>query len=95
MLTEKEVRHVAKLARLGLSDEEVERFKVHMNGVLEYVEVLQELDTTGVELTAQVTGLKNVMREDEIDNQKCTREELLATSEMPVDSSQIRVKRTI
>lgn len=65
-LSENEIRHVAKLANLDLSNEEVEKFQKQLSEVLDYVEVLNELNTDNVEPTSQVTGLENVTREDEV-----------------------------
>lgn len=65
-LTKQEVEKIALLARLGLSEEEKEIFAKQLSSILDYVEKLNEVDTTGVEPTAQVTGLENVMREDEV-----------------------------
>lgn len=95
MLSEEEVRHVAKLARLGLTDEEIKRFTGQLSNVLSYIDVLSEVETEGVPLTCQVTGLSNVSRADEVVNGWCTREELLGTSELPVDSKQLRVMTVI
>src|SRR5579864_7691640 len=53
-LTEKEVRYVAELAHLQLTDEEVRQFLLQLDSVLEYVAKLNELDTSGVELMGQV-----------------------------------------
>jgi len=59
-----DVRYVAKLARLALSDEEVERFGVQLGNLLEHVNVLSELDTASVPATAQVVESRNVTRKD-------------------------------
>jgi len=61
-----DVEHVAKLARLDLTDEEKEQFTEQLNAILKYVSKLNELDTTNVEPTSHVLPLANVMREDEI-----------------------------
>lgn len=95
MLNDKEIRHVAKLARLELSDEEVTRFGAQMNDVLEYMDILKEVDVEGVKITNQVTGLSNVMGKDEVKEPKASPSELLDTSELDVDSDQIRVMKTI
>lgn len=63
-ITGKEVRYVADLARLELSAEEVEQFTSQLNGILEYMEQLDELDTDQVEPMAHVLPLKNVLRDD-------------------------------
>ena len=65
-ITKKDVEHVAKLARLRLTEEEKEKFGKQLSEVLEYVEKLNELDTTRIEPTSHVVALKNVMREDEV-----------------------------
>ena len=95
MLTDDEVRHIAKLARIKLTDEEVKRFGGQLSKVLGYMDILQEVDTEGVEESSQVTGLKNVMRKDEVQNDGPSREELLACTELDVDSKQVRVMKTI
>jgi aspartyl-tRNA(Asn)/glutamyl-tRNA(Gln) amidotransferase subunit C len=65
VLTEEEVRHVAMLARLGLSDEEVGRMREQLGQVLGYIDALQKIDTSQVAPTAQVGGHADVMRPDE------------------------------
>lgn len=59
------VSHVAKLANLTLSGEEKRKFETQLSSILEYVEKLKKVDTRDVEPTSQVTGLENVLREDE------------------------------
>lgn len=61
-----DVRHVAKLARIALSEEEVARFGEQLGNLLEHVNVLSELDTASVPATAQVVESRNVERPDEI-----------------------------
>ena len=65
-LTREEVLHVAELVRLSLSPEEIELFTVQLNEILEYVEKLQELDTSGVAPLAHVIPLFNIFREDQV-----------------------------
>lgn len=94
-LTQEQVRHIAKLARLGLSDEEVKKFSTQLTNILQYIEVLNEVDTSAVAPTNQVTGLANVVRPDVVDQNWVSREELLGCSELPVERDQIRVKPVI
>lgn len=61
-----DVEHVAKLARLNLTEEERETFTGQLNAILQYAEKLNELDTDQVEPTTHVLHLSNVMREDEV-----------------------------
>jgi len=64
-ITRSDVEHVAHLARLHLSDDEVDRMQTQMSNILEAIETLQEVDTSHVRPTASVIQLENVMREDE------------------------------
>ncbi|MDA1060948.1 MAG: Asp-tRNA(Asn)/Glu-tRNA(Gln) amidotransferase subunit GatC [bacterium] len=95
MLDEKEVRHVAKLARIKITDEEAKKFAGQLSKVLGYIKILEEVDTENVSETSQVTGLENVFEEDEVIPSQSSREELLNCSELPIDSKHIRVKRSI
>ncbi len=64
-LTEAEVRHVAKLSRLKLTDEQVGYFAEQLSHVLAYIDKLSELDVEGVEPMAHPTGMTNCLRPDE------------------------------
>lgn len=64
-LSEDEVRHVAKLARVALSDQEVEKMRVELSSILAHFEVLQRLDTEDVPPTAQVLDLQNRFEPDQ------------------------------
>jgi aspartyl-tRNA(Asn)/glutamyl-tRNA(Gln) amidotransferase subunit C len=68
-----DVEHIAKLARLGLSGKEKNRLKKELSAILDFVNKLDEIRTDKIEPTAQVTGLKNVVREDK--GQKRTEQE--------------------
>lgn len=61
-----DVKHIAKLANLPITLEEEKKFQVQLAEVLDHIQDLEKLDTSGVEPTAQITDLENVMREDEI-----------------------------
>jgi aspartyl-tRNA(Asn)/glutamyl-tRNA(Gln) amidotransferase subunit C len=63
-ISKQEVEHVAKLARLDLSEGEKDKLTDQLSNILTYVEKLNELDTAGVEPTAHVLDIKNVMRDD-------------------------------
>lgn len=71
-----DVKHVAKLANLPLSQGEEEKYSKQLTKILDYMEVLNKVDTEDVEPTSQVTGLKSVMREDET-SPSLTQEEVL------------------
>jgi aspartyl-tRNA(Asn)/glutamyl-tRNA(Gln) amidotransferase subunit C len=63
-ISRKEIEHVALLARLKLTDKEIEQFTGQFNGILTYMEKLNELDTGDVEPTSHVIEVGNVVRED-------------------------------
>ena len=63
-ITEQDVRHVAKLARLRLSDEQIQQFTAQLGDVLDYIGKLGELDLDNVEPMAHALDLRNVLRED-------------------------------
>ncbi len=65
-ILKEEVEHVARLARLALSEEEKRLFSQQLSSILTYIEKLKELETTQVEPTTHVVPLQNVFREDEV-----------------------------
>jgi aspartyl-tRNA(Asn)/glutamyl-tRNA(Gln) amidotransferase subunit C len=72
-ITRADVEHVAHLARLHLSDDEIDRMQVQLSNILEAIETLRDVDTSHVGPTASVIELENVMRDD------------VATAAMPRD----------
>ena len=67
-LSREEVLHIALLARLGLTETEVNRLSEQLSNILESFEVLQKVDTSGIQPTAQSIALQNVMKDDEAAN---------------------------
>lgn len=65
-ISQEQVMHVAKLARLAMTPDETERFTEQLSHILSYVEKLNELDTSRVEPTSHVLPLSNVFREDRV-----------------------------
>ena len=65
MIDRDQVLHVARLARLRLTDEEVERITVELGDILEHIDAIQALDLDDVEPTSHVVPLENVLRPDE------------------------------
>jgi aspartyl-tRNA(Asn)/glutamyl-tRNA(Gln) amidotransferase subunit C len=64
MLTKDEVKHIALLARIGLKEEEIEKYQKDLSGVLDFFAQLEEADTEGVEPVRQIVGRENSWRED-------------------------------
>lgn len=65
ILTRKEVEHIADLARLDLSDQELDRFREQLSAILDYAARLQDLDTSGIPPTSSVLPARSVLRKDE------------------------------
>lgn len=76
-LTAEQVEHIAALARIGLSDEEKQKFQEHLGSVLEYINKLQKVDVSSVEPIAHISGLLNQTREDENGSSHAGAEKLL------------------
>jgi aspartyl-tRNA(Asn)/glutamyl-tRNA(Gln) amidotransferase subunit C len=64
VITRADVEHVARLARLALTPDELERMQAQLSGILEYIDKLAALDVQGVEPTSHAVPLLNVLRED-------------------------------
>lgn len=79
MISREDVEHVAALARLGLTDQEIDLMQGQLNRILEAVGQLQAVDTSSVGPTAQVIALENVMRDD-VARPAMTREAALANA---------------
>ena len=93
-ISKDDVRHLAQLSSLQLTDDEVSNLQQDIAGILAYVEQLGELDTATVSPTYQVTDLENVWREDEIVQDEVTREQLLALAPEPTNN-QIKVPKVL
>jgi len=93
-LTREDVLKLARLARLDITDEEVETYRTELTEILQYVDVLQQADVTGLQPTSQVTGLTNVMRDDTVLDYGATPDDLLRGVPHKQDR-QIKVKRMI
>ncbi len=79
MITIKDVEHVAKLARLELTEEEKELYTKQLGDVLKYVDQMNEVDTSNIKPMAQVVDLVNVMREDVV-HYDVTKEALMSNA---------------
>ncbi len=79
MITIKDVEHVAKLARLELTEEEKELYTKQLGDVLKYVDQMNEVDTSSIKPMTQVIDFVNVMREDKV-SYDLTKEQLMANA---------------
>lgn len=93
-ISDDEIRKLARLSRLKLTDKEVAKYQTELSAILSYVEILQKVDTTGLEPTSQVTGLTNVVRPDELMDYGTTTDDLLKNAPA-IEAHQFKVKRII
>ncbi len=70
MISKKEVKHIAKLARISLSEKEMKKMEKEISSILEYFEKLKEVDVSEVEPTFHSVPIENVMREDKINKER-------------------------
>jgi len=92
-LTREEVLHIAQLARVGLSEEDVATFQEQLSEILDHFETLKALDTEGVEPTSHPLSLESVMRPDEV-RPSLPREEVLANAPL-ADADAFRVRAVL
>lgn len=92
-ISEEEVKHIAQLARIELTQEESERFSQQISDVLGYIEQLQEVDTNNVEPISQVTGQVNVFREDVVVDSSDETKNIMAENYPDKQDGYIRVKQ--
>ena len=89
-----DVKKLAKLSALDISDTEAETLRVQLEDILGYVDQLNEVDTTGVEPTYQVHDLENVTRPDEVHTSAIGRDELLKNAP-EIEGGHVKVKRVL
>ena len=94
IITKEEIQKLAMLSSLELSEDEVSRYQQEVSTILEMIDKLKEIDTDGIEPTYQVSGNKNIMREDEIQNDTVLPEKLLNLSP-DSNKNQIKVKKVL
>lgn len=93
-LTPQDILKLARLARIQITEDELQKYADELNAVLGYVQQLSEVDTDGLEPTYQVTGLTDVMRPDELHDYGVVTQELLKNAPA-LENGQIKVKRMI
>jgi len=93
VISKEDVEHVARLARLALSEAESERMREQLNGILAYIDTLRAIDTAAVEPTAHAVPMVNVMRDDEI--RPCLPQDVALASAPDQSDGFFRVPRII
>jgi aspartyl-tRNA(Asn)/glutamyl-tRNA(Gln) amidotransferase subunit C len=96
MVTIEDVQKLAKLSHLKLSDDELQTYRKEIEAILGYIEQLQQADLEGIDPTYQVSGNKNVMRDDLVDEDiyKTTQADLLINAPAKLNA-QIKVKKVL
>jgi len=77
MISKEEVKHIAKLARLGLSDKEVGKFQKELSSILDYFEKLKKIDVSDIEPSSHPFEAENVLRKDEVKEEQSKRNKKL------------------
>ena len=95
MLTKEDVKKVAALARLELTEDELEVLPGQLSNVLNYIDQLKEVNTDGVIPTAQVTGLSDVWRADEKEDWPRDEAEAALNEAPEVFAHQVKVKKVL
>jgi aspartyl-tRNA(Asn)/glutamyl-tRNA(Gln) amidotransferase subunit C len=93
-ISEQDIRKLASLSKLKLSDEEVILYQKELSSIVTYIEQLSDTDVAGLAPTSQVTGLKNVTRTDELIDYGVSPAELLKNAPATKEN-QFKVKRMI
>jgi aspartyl-tRNA(Asn)/glutamyl-tRNA(Gln) amidotransferase subunit C len=92
-LSQEEVKRIAVLARLGISEDEIEKFRLQLSNILENFEILKQVDTSNLLPTTQSVKLQNVFRTDE-DRESYPAEEILANAPQQ-DNNYFKVKAVL
>ena len=94
-ISKDEVKHLAELSSISLSEEEILNLQTDLGNIVEYIEQLSELNTDGVEPTYSVSKNQNIWREDEIDDYGVKRDELLKLAGENVEDNQVKVPKVL
>lgn len=92
MLTKQEVEHIADLARIGITEEETEKYQKDLSAILEYFKKLDEIDTSSVEPIGHIAGVMDRYREDVSEDCSETQRRAIIASAPDVKNDSIKVK---
>jgi aspartyl-tRNA(Asn)/glutamyl-tRNA(Gln) amidotransferase subunit C len=91
-LTKADILHIAKLAKIGINNEEVEKYSEQLSNVVDYFSALSEADTKNIEPTSQTTGLENVFRPDGVTAENCLTQDVAVSGTDNVYNGYFKVK---
>jgi len=92
MISKKEVKHIAKLARLGLTEKEIKKFQRELSSILDYFEKLKEVKIEEVKPTSHSIKIENIFREDELKKQSLERVNKLIKMTPQREKNYLKVK---
>ena len=92
MISKEEVKHIAKLARLGLTEKEIAKYQRELSSILDYVEKLKEVDVSRVEPTSHSIAMENVMRDDRASEKREAKSEKLLELAPETKNGYLKVK---
>lgn len=92
--TDIDISYVAQLARLELDDDAKQHFQTDLESIIGYIDLLSEVDVSGIEPTAHAAALTNVWRED-VSGESVPRDEMLANAPQTVDDELIKVPQVL
>ena len=94
-ISKDEVKHLAELSSISLSEEEISNLQTDLGNIVEYIEQLSELNTDGVAPTVSVSKNQNVWREDKVNDYGVKRDELLKLAGENVEDNQVKVPKVL
>lgn len=92
MLSKEEVKHVALLARIGVKDDDVEKYQEALSGVLDFFKDLEKADTSSVEIPRQIIGRENGMRGDTVSECTPYKRDLIMNNVPETKDNYVKVK---
>ena len=95
MLTKEEILHIATLARIGLTEEDVEKYQHDLSEILDYFKKLDELDVEGIEPIGHITGMQNALRSDKSEDFGSLGKEAIAKNFPEEKEGYIKVKSVL
>jgi aspartyl-tRNA(Asn)/glutamyl-tRNA(Gln) amidotransferase subunit C len=94
-LSEEEIKHIADLANLELSTEELKKYGGQLSAILSYIDQLKEVDTSDIDSSEHASGLVNAWREDEVKNWPKDDIKLSLEQASDFEDGQIKVKKVL
>lgn len=95
MLTKEEIQHIAALARIGVSEKDIEKYQKDLSAVLDYFKQLEEVNTDGIEPIGHITGMLNVFRNDDVADFGSLGKEAILQNAPETKDGQVKVKSVL